>query len=99
MEYTKVYKDMKITYEELDLALKNKKYTKKEIEDKLIYKLKKFNSIVLLPKKKKNELVNSAQFASISYILSQKGIYKKEQDLAKWIEKRRLLKKSKSAAA
>lgn len=99
MEYTKVYKNMKITYEELDVALKHKKFIKKTIENKLIYSNIKFDSIVLLPNKKKNELVNAAQFASISYILSHKGIYKKEYDLAKWIEKYRVHKKSKNAAA
>ena len=97
MEYTKVYKNMEITYEEFDKALRSKKYAKKIVENKLIYSNKKFDSIILLPLKEEKDLVDSAHFASISYILSQKGVFKKEQDLAKWIEKYRGHKNSAAA--
>jgi len=94
MDYTRIYKNMKITYEELDKALLHKKYKKKIVDQFLIYSNKKFDSLILLPLQKKKAIVNSAHFASTSYIFSQKGVIKKAQDLAKWIEKYRLNKKN-----
>ena len=75
----------------------HKKYKKKMVDQFLIYSNKKFDSIILLPYKKKNKVVTSAHFASTSYILSQKGVIKTAQDLAKWIEKYRVAKKNAAA--
>lgn len=99
METLKTYKNLKITYGELREVLKKLKYKENKTDNSIIYKNKKYDSVILLAKKRKNALVFPPDFASATYTMYHKGVIKKKEDLPNMILKeRRLKKKAKTAA-
>jgi|GEM_PF-6748858 len=86
MEVTKVYKDLDITYGELAKALIRLNFKNNSTEKVFAYVNQKYDAIVLLPMKKETEMVDKAQFASISFVLTGKGLINEQDELAKWVE-------------
>lgn len=93
------YRNLKVTYMELEQVLKKLNYKKEVEEDVIFFINKKFDSIIRLAKKKKNALVFPPQLSGETTILYYKGVIKKKGDLIKMILKERKLKKEKQVKA
>jgi len=92
-------KGLKVTYKELEVVLKKLGYKRKVREDAIVFFNKKFDSIILLTKKRRNAIVFPPQIYSEAYIMYMKGVIEEEEDLPKMILKERELKKNAQAAA
>lgn len=93
------YKKLKVTYGELEAVLKKLGYKRKWTEDAIAFTNDKFDSIILLTKKRRNALVFYPQLSGETYILYMKGVIEKEEDLPNLILKERELKKKAQTTA
>jgi hypothetical protein len=97
MRELRAYKDMEPTYNELAKALVKLGFKNKSTTDLWVYSKEETGSVVLLPMKPAANLVNRANFASLSWTLEGQGVLQHEHDLGKMIEQMRLAEKQPSA--
>jgi len=91
MDFVSIYKNMEVTYGELEKALLSLHYTKKKGKDFYGFENKFFDSVVLVPlTAQPNEMVSRLRFDSTSRLLEAKGVIAHKDDLAKMIERERL---------
>lgn len=99
MKEVNKYKDLKVTYGELETVLKKLNYEKKRKDNVIIFVNNEFDSVILLTKKRKNALVFPPILSGETHIMYLKGVIKKEEDLPNLILKERALKKEKKTKA
>lgn len=98
METISIYKNMEVTYGELETALRAFHYTKKRGKDFYGFENKTFDSVVLIPlTAQPEEKVSRLLFDSTSKLLEAKGVIFHKDDLAKMIERERLGEQQMSA--
>jgi hypothetical protein len=91
METISIYKNMEVTYGELETALLTLHYIKKRGKDFYGFENKTFDSVVLIPLTvQPEEKVSRLLFDSTSKLLEAKGVIAHKDDLAKMIECERL---------
>lgn len=91
METISIYKNMEVTFGELETALVALHYTKKRGKDFYGFENQTFDSVVLIPLAAQPEdKVSRLLFDSTSKLLEAKGVLAHKDDLAKMIERERL---------
>lgn len=92
MENSSTYHELKITYGELELALKKLGFERRvnKKENALIFENNKEDSFVILSKKRRNALVFPPVFASTIHQLELQGLIEFKGDLPEMIMKERL---------
>jgi hypothetical protein len=98
METISIYKNMEVTYGELEKALLTLRYVKKRGKDFYGFENKTFDSIVLIPlAAQPDDKVSRLLFDSTSKLLEAKGVIAHKDDLAKMIEHERSTAQQKAA--
>lgn len=91
METISIYKNMEVTYGELEKALLTLQYVKKRGKNFYGFENKTFDSLVLIPLlAQPSDIVSRLLFDSTSKLLEAKGVIAHKDDLAKMIERERL---------
>lgn len=91
METISIYKNMEVTYGELEKALLALYYAKKKGKDFYGFENPAFDSVVLIPlAAQPRDKVSRLLFDSTSKLLEAKGVIPHKDDLAKMIERERL---------
>jgi predicted DNA binding CopG/RHH family protein len=91
MNYTRVYNEISATYGEVAWALKKLGFQDVSTSEKFRFVNDKHNSEVKLPARLLDAPFAKANLAGYSYQLYMQGVIKHTDDLAKQIEKNRLL--------
>lgn len=90
METISIYKNMEVTYGELEKTLLTLQYAKKRGKNFYGYENKVFDSVVLIPlSAQPGDKVSRLLFDSTSKLLEAKGVIAHKDDLAKMIERER----------
>jgi hypothetical protein len=91
METLRMYKEMDVTYAELDMALLTFGYKKNINATRIFYEHTPSGSQVLVsPKAKPIDIVNKGWFVAYAYNMECMGAIEHRDDLAKLIEQKRL---------
>ena len=99
MEKIDIYINIRVTYGELESVLKKLGYERKLKDDAIAFTNKKYDSIILLTKKRRNALVFPPVLSGESYILYMKGVIENRKDLFEMILEEQALRKAKKAKA
>lgn len=98
METISIYKNMEVTYGELEKALLTLQYAKRRGKDFYGFENKAFDSVVLIPlAAQPDDKVSRLLFDSTSKLLEAKGVTAHKDDLAKMIERERLSAQQRAA--
>jgi hypothetical protein len=90
MQYTRVYKEIAPTYQEVAQALKQLGYQEKTDSEHFLFVNDAHQSEVKLPARPYDAPFLKANLAGFSYLLFMQGVIKDPDNLAKLIEKNRL---------
>jgi hypothetical protein len=90
MERFRIYKDLEVSYREVEDALIQLGFRNASDTKRFYFVNDKFNAIFLMPFKPSTNTVLKAHFAANSYGLWATGVIKDIHDFAKLIEKNRL---------
>lgn len=86
---------IKVTYKELEEALKLLKFSRKKTEDTLIFSYKPLEARIKLPlPKSSKDTVNGGVLQGHAFILQEKGVIKKSDVLFKIIEHQRYIREN-----
>jgi hypothetical protein len=99
MQYTKVYKEISPSYQEVAEALKQLGFREETNSEFFLFVNDKHKSEVKLPARPYDAPFLKANLAGFSYLLFMQGVIKDSDDLAKLIEKNRLKANKISALA
>ena len=90
METISIYKNMEVTFGELEKTLLMLQYVKKRGKNFYGFENKAFDSVVLIPlSAQPGDIVSRLLFDSTSKLLEAKGVIAHKDDLARMIERER----------